>query len=174
MGQSLLILVDTHVVIWLAFEEARLSKKARAAILEARLNGEGLAISDISLFELARAFARERSHLDISVESALTEVQRRFIVLPINSRISLRARNLFQNRRRHSLPHSPGSRRRLQLLGDLCHHVQDGCGRRHHASGRYASCQRPLSLRPRLSSGTGRSSTGIGRGCADPQPGLRL
>ncbi len=94
MGQSLLILVDTHVVIWLAFEEARLSKKARAAILEARLNGEGLAISDISLFELARAFARERSHLDISVESALTEVERRFIVLPINSRISLRALGL--------------------------------------------------------------------------------
>jgi len=89
-----LILVDTHVVIWLAFEEARLSKKARAAILEARLNGEGLAISDISLFELARAFARERSHLDISVESALTEVERRFIVLPINSRISLRALGL--------------------------------------------------------------------------------
>jgi PIN domain nuclease of toxin-antitoxin system len=94
MGQSLLILVDTHVVIWLAFEEARLSKKARAAIVEARLNGEGLAISDISLFELARAFARERSHLDISVESALTEVERRFIVLPINSRISLRALGL--------------------------------------------------------------------------------
>jgi PIN domain nuclease of toxin-antitoxin system len=94
MGQSLLILVDTHVVIWLAFEQARLSKTARAAILEARLNGEGLAISDISLFELARAFARERSHLDISVESALTEVERRFIVLPINSRISLRALGL--------------------------------------------------------------------------------
>jgi len=94
MGQSLLILVDTHVVIWLAFEEARLSKTARAAILETRLNGEGLAISDISLFELARAFARERSHLDISVESALTEVERRFIVLPINSRISLRALGL--------------------------------------------------------------------------------
>jgi len=89
-----LILVDTHVVIWLAFEEARLSKKARAAILEARLNGEGLAISDISLLELARAFARERSHFDISVESALTEVERRFIVLPINSRISLRALGL--------------------------------------------------------------------------------
>jgi PIN domain nuclease of toxin-antitoxin system len=94
MGQSLLILVDTHVVIWLAFEEARLSKTARAAILETRLNGEGLAISDISLFELARAFARERSHLDISVESALTEVERRFIVLPMNSRISLRALGL--------------------------------------------------------------------------------
>jgi len=91
MGRSLLILVDTHIVIWLAFDEVRLSKTARAAILDARLKGQGLVISDISLFELARAFNRERSHLGISVESALAEVERRFVVLPITSRISLRA-----------------------------------------------------------------------------------
>jgi PIN domain nuclease of toxin-antitoxin system len=94
MGRSLLILVDTHIVIWLAFEEARLSKTARAAILDARLKGQGLGISDISLFELARAFERERSHLGISVESALTEVERRFVVVPINSQISVRALGL--------------------------------------------------------------------------------
>jgi PIN domain nuclease of toxin-antitoxin system len=91
MGRSLLILVDTHIVVWLAFEEARLSKKATAAIAEARLNREGLAISDISLFELARALSRERNHLGISVESALAETELRFVVLPIDSRISLRA-----------------------------------------------------------------------------------
>src|SRR3981081_3438676 len=94
MGQSLLILVDTHVVIRLAFEQARLSKTARAAILEAPLNGEGLAISDISLFELARIFNREHRRLAISVESALAEVERRFVVLPISGRISLRALSL--------------------------------------------------------------------------------
>ena len=86
-----MILVDTHIVIWMAFEEARLSKKATAAITKARLDGQGLAISDISLFELARALSRERTHLNISVESALAEVELRFVVLPINSRISLRA-----------------------------------------------------------------------------------
>jgi PIN domain nuclease of toxin-antitoxin system len=91
MGRSLLILVDTHIVVWLAFEEARLSKRARAAIMDARRNGQGLAISDISLLELARALSRERKHLGISVESALSEVELRFVVLPINSRISLRA-----------------------------------------------------------------------------------
>ena len=94
MGRSLLILVDTHIVIWLAFEEVRLSKTARTAILDARLKGEGVAISDISLFELARALNRERSHLSISLESALAEVEQRFVVLPINSRISLRALGL--------------------------------------------------------------------------------
>jgi PIN domain nuclease of toxin-antitoxin system len=94
MGRPLLILVDTHVVIWLAFDQAQLSKAARTTIQEARLKGEGLGISDISLFELARALHRERTHLSISVESALAEVEQRFVVLPINSRISLRALSL--------------------------------------------------------------------------------
>ena len=48
-----MILVDTQVVVWLAFDRARLSKNARAAINDARQNGEGLAISDITLLELA-------------------------------------------------------------------------------------------------------------------------
>ncbi|MGA8618825.1 MAG: type II toxin-antitoxin system VapC family toxin [Candidatus Sulfotelmatobacter sp.] len=89
-----MILVDTHVVVWLAFDEARISKQARSAIEKARQNGEGLAISDISLFELARIFNRERTRFAISIESALAEVERRFVVLPISGRISLRALSL--------------------------------------------------------------------------------
>ena len=89
-----MILVDTHVVVWLAFDEARISKQARSAIEKVRQNGEGLAISDISLFELARIFNRERIRLAISVESALAEIERRFVVLPISGRISLRALSL--------------------------------------------------------------------------------
>ena len=89
-----MILVDTHVVVWLAFDEARISKQARSAIEKVRQNGEGLAISDISLFELARIFNREHRRLAISVESALAEVERRFVVLPISGRISLRALSL--------------------------------------------------------------------------------
>jgi len=47
------ILVDTYVVVWLAFDQAQLSRNARAAINDARQKGEGLAISDITLLELA-------------------------------------------------------------------------------------------------------------------------
>ena len=94
MGRSLLILVDTHVVVWLAFDEARISKQARSAIGKARQDGEGLAISDISLFELARIFNREHIRLAIGVESTLAEIERRFVVLPISGRISLRALSL--------------------------------------------------------------------------------
>jgi PIN domain nuclease of toxin-antitoxin system len=94
MGRSLLILVDTHIVAWLAFDEARISNRAESVILKARENGEGLAISDISLFELAKVFNRERARLAISIESALAEVERRFAVLPVTGRISLRTLSL--------------------------------------------------------------------------------
>jgi len=47
------ILLDTHVVLWLTSEPARLSAKAKAAIEESRKNDDGLAICDITLLELA-------------------------------------------------------------------------------------------------------------------------
>jgi hypothetical protein len=53
LGQPAVILLDTHVVLWLALEPGKISKKARATIEEARQQGEGLVISDISLLEIA-------------------------------------------------------------------------------------------------------------------------
>ncbi len=44
-----MILVDTHVVVWLAFDQDQISTKARTAIDDARKNADGLAISDIGL-----------------------------------------------------------------------------------------------------------------------------
>jgi PIN domain nuclease of toxin-antitoxin system len=84
------ILLDTHLVVWLAFDQARLSKNARAAINDARQNGEGLAISDITLLELATLANKGRIRLDISPESFLSEVEARFIILPISGRACVR------------------------------------------------------------------------------------
>ena len=89
-----MILVDTHVVAWLAFEETRLSKNARAAIANAREHGEGLGISDITLWELATAAGRGRIRLNISVESFLAQVETRFVILPITGRACVRALSL--------------------------------------------------------------------------------
>ena len=84
-----MILVDTHVVVWLAFDPSQLSRKARAAIDKAHKNGDGLAISDITLLELATLASKGRISLDISLESFLREVEARFVVLPISrARIS--------------------------------------------------------------------------------------
>ncbi len=89
-----MILVDTHVVVWLALDQDQLSKKARAAIDDARQNGDGLAISDITLLELATLSSKGRIRLDISLESFLGEVEARFIILPISGRACIRALGL--------------------------------------------------------------------------------
>ncbi len=89
-----MILVDTHVVVWLAFDQAQLSKNARAAINHARANGDGLAISDITLLELTMLSSKGRIRLDISLESFLREIEARFIVLPISGRACVRALGL--------------------------------------------------------------------------------
>ncbi len=60
------------------------------AINEARRNADGLAISDITLLELAALVARGRIHLNISLEAFLREVESRFVVLPISGRACAR------------------------------------------------------------------------------------
>jgi len=91
MGKSGLILLDTHIVLWLAFDATRLSKKAKTTIEEARQSGEGVAISDITLLELAMLARKKRILLGLSLGSFLAEVERRFVVLPINGHICVRA-----------------------------------------------------------------------------------
>jgi PIN domain nuclease of toxin-antitoxin system len=88
------ILVDTHVVVWLAFDQDQISRKARRAIDDARKNADGLAISDITLLELATLANKGRIRLAISLESFLQEVESRFVVLPISGRACARAMGL--------------------------------------------------------------------------------
>ena len=86
-----MILVDTHVVVWLALDQDQLSRRAKTAIDQARKNGDGLAISDITLFELAALANKSRIQLTISIESFLREVESRFVVLPMSGRACARA-----------------------------------------------------------------------------------
>ena len=94
MGRSLLILLDTHVVIWLAQDYQRISPKAHATIEQARQKEGGVAVSDITLFEIALLASRGRVTFKPDVEATLSEVERQFIVLPITANIALQAYEL--------------------------------------------------------------------------------
>jgi PIN domain nuclease of toxin-antitoxin system len=89
-----MILVDTHVVVWLALQPKKISKKARTAIEDARRIGQGIAISDIALLEISILERKARIRLNSSLETFLSEIEARFIVLPITGRICVRAVSL--------------------------------------------------------------------------------
>jgi PIN domain nuclease of toxin-antitoxin system len=94
MGRLEVILLDTHVVVWLAFDRDRLSNTARSAIARARKNSVALAVSDMTLLELATLGRKNRLQLGISVESFLQAVETRFAVRPMNAKICARAMDL--------------------------------------------------------------------------------
>jgi len=81
------ILLDTHVLVWLTTEPARLSKNAGSAIRRARRCG-GIAISAITLWELA--WLASHGHLQVTgtVEAYLDEVSSRVSVRPTTAKIA--------------------------------------------------------------------------------------
>jgi PIN domain nuclease of toxin-antitoxin system len=87
------ILLDTHILIWLALDPAHLSPLAVLAIQNARSNG-GLAISDLSLFELAYLIVRGRIQITGPMESFLHEIEARFSVKHVTARIAAIAAQL--------------------------------------------------------------------------------
>lgn len=85
-----MILLDTHIVVWLAFEPDKLSKRAKEAIRAARRKGE-LAIAGITLFELAWLVEKGRIETSLSVESFVRECACKVTVFPITPEIAARA-----------------------------------------------------------------------------------
>jgi PIN domain nuclease of toxin-antitoxin system len=53
------VVLDTHVLLWLALDSKRLSRKARQAVTRARATG-GLGIASITLWEIAQLVDRGR------------------------------------------------------------------------------------------------------------------
>ena len=85
-----MILADTHIVAWMALEPSLLSPKAAAALRESAQRG-GIAISCITLLELATLASRRRIVIPGSLDEFLEEIERRFIVVPIDHVIAKRA-----------------------------------------------------------------------------------
>jgi PIN domain nuclease of toxin-antitoxin system len=88
-----MILLDTHVVVWLAFEPDKLSKQAKEVIGTARIQG-GLAIAGITLVELAWLAENGRIETALSVESFIRQCASKMTVLPVTPEIAARAVSL--------------------------------------------------------------------------------
>ena len=68
-------LLDTHVLVWMAAEPRRLSRKALAAVRRGHAGG-GLGVASITLWELAQLFARGRLRRSGTIEASVQEVVR--------------------------------------------------------------------------------------------------
>jgi PIN domain nuclease of toxin-antitoxin system len=78
------ILLDTHVLIWLATDPAKLSPRAAQAI---RREG-GIAISAITLWELAWLAAHHRLAISGTVEAFVEEITSRTAIRPITPKVA--------------------------------------------------------------------------------------
>jgi len=97
MGQFGVILLDTHALLWLISEPARLSQSATAVIEQVRMQQQELAIVDITLLEIATLVKKGRVGIQIDLETLLDEVQSRFQVKAITSRACLKTLELPAN-----------------------------------------------------------------------------
>ena len=82
-----MILLDTHVLLWMASDPKRLSRKAREAIRNARQN-TGVAVATITLWELAWLAQNGRIQILSSVESFVRETVARVILRPMTPEIA--------------------------------------------------------------------------------------
>jgi PIN domain nuclease of toxin-antitoxin system len=88
-----MILLDTHVLIWLAGEPSNLSRKARDAIRRASQE-TGIAISAITLWELAWLATHDRLKIAGTVEAFIEQISSRTAIQPITAKIAVLANQL--------------------------------------------------------------------------------
>jgi PIN domain nuclease of toxin-antitoxin system len=87
------ILLDTHVLIWLAGEPGKLSNGAREAIRTSSQAG-GLAISAITLWELAWLATHGRLDISGTAEAFVEKISSRTAIQPITVKIAVLANQL--------------------------------------------------------------------------------
>lgn len=87
------VVLDTHVVHWWSAEPARISKAATTAIADA----DGLAVADISWYELAWMARHERVAVTIPTLSWLQQMSAQVRTIPVTPAIAATAAALPSN-----------------------------------------------------------------------------
>jgi PIN domain nuclease of toxin-antitoxin system len=86
MGVRILILIDTHALIWAVDDSKKLSRAAASAIRRARHSG-GLAISAITIWEISSLLTRGRVRAFGTVEASIQIFLEDVAVRPITPEI---------------------------------------------------------------------------------------
>ncbi len=88
-----MIVLDTHALVWWVSAPARIPAKARRLIDGAVDSGDSVAVSSISIWELAMLAARGRLELTVPVDAWISSVEAlpfvRFV--PVDNRVAARA-----------------------------------------------------------------------------------
>ncbi len=92
-----MILLDTHVLLWLLSDTQRISAAANLAIAQARKDGASLAVCAISLLEISVLARKQRLQIGASLEELLVDIESKFAVLPIFARACARLPELPEN-----------------------------------------------------------------------------
>jgi PIN domain nuclease of toxin-antitoxin system len=89
-----MILLDTHAAIWLFMSPERLSSRAREAILQARITGEGLACSPVSIYQIANSVRIGRLELYIALKDFIGTIETKVKLVTVTPEIAMCAGSL--------------------------------------------------------------------------------
>ncbi len=83
------LLLDTHILVWWRAEPARLSRRQKQVLLECERRREPVALSVITLWELAKMVELGRRHIRMPLHEWLEEIEAHplLAVLPLTARI---------------------------------------------------------------------------------------
>jgi PIN domain nuclease of toxin-antitoxin system len=104
VGILAVILLDTHVLVWAVEDSKRLSRAAASEIRRARRHG-GLAVSAITLWELAWLLSRGRIQARGTVEAAVSLLLEDITIRPITPEVAALATQFPED-----YPHDPTDR----------------------------------------------------------------
>ena len=82
-----MVLIDTHVLIWMMLEPRKLSKRAWDSIRQARAQAS-VVIADVTLWELAWLIENQRIAVFTPLERFLEEAVAKLVVAPISAEIA--------------------------------------------------------------------------------------
>ena len=89
-----MLLLDTHVAVWVSLDDPKLGAAARTAVVQAFVDGQ-LAISTISFWEAAMLVEKGRIHLPEDVEQWRRELLSHGVIeIPVDGVTAVRAGRL--------------------------------------------------------------------------------